>query len=271
MTKTVLITGSSSGIGEATVIAFAKAGWKVAATSRRPQKAQFQAYPNVNIYKLDVVKIDEVKRVFRQVMKDFGHIDAVVNNAGYGLKGVFEAIKPAQIQAQFDTNVFGLMNVTREAIGVMRPRRSGVIIQVASMGGRLTFPLYSMYHASKWAVEGFSESLHFELRSFNIGVKIIEPGVINTKFYSSSRHFVRADAFLGYDEFTKKVDKVSQDAGSNGVAPEKVAQTILRATLDKNTNKLRYTVGRPAPQLLWLRKILPERLFLRLIRLGYRV
>lgn len=270
MSKTILITGSSSGIGKATVEAFAETGWNVAATSRSLDATQFEEWDNVKSYQLDVTNQGSIEKAFTQVIKDFKMIDVVVNNAGYALDGVFEAMDDEQIRRQFDTNLFGLMSVTRAAIQVMRPAGIGTIIQVASMGGRLTFPLYSIYHASKWAVEGFSESLQYELGQHGIRVKIIEPGVIHTEFYGSSRAFVKPARGLGYDNFVTKVEKVSQSSGANGKSPEVVAKTILRAANDES-RKLRYIVGSPAPMLLALRKLLPERVFFWIVKKNYRI
>lgn len=270
MAKTVLITGSSGGIGRATVELFARAGWQVAATSRSANKKLFDKWPNVTVYKLDVTDKKNIKETFALVHKDFKGIDVVVNNAGYGLDGVFEAIEDEQIHRQFETNVFGLMGVTRQAIKIMRPAKKGTIIQVASMGGRLTFPSYSIYHASKWAVEGFSEALNYEAGLFGIRIKIIEPGVIKTEFYGSSRALVKPLPGTGYDEFVAKVEKVSQGSGANGRPPEQVAKTIIKAANDPG-RKLRYAVGSPAPLLLALRKLLPERVFFWIVRKNYRI
>ncbi len=268
--KTVLITGSSSGIGKAVVEAFAAAGWNVAATSRKADKQLFEKWHNVKAYPLDVTNNKSIEDAFTAVGKDFKTVDVVVNNAGYGLDGVFEAMDDEQIQRQFETNVFGLMSVTREAIKIMRPGGSGTIIQIASMGGRLAFPLYSVYHASKWAVEGFSESLQYEVGLFGIRVKIIEPGVIKTDFYGRSRSLVTPPSKLGYDGFVAKVEKVSQDSGAKGQPSELVAATILKAAED-TSRKLRYVVGAPAPLLLGLRKLLPERIFYWIVRKSYRI
>ena len=138
------------------------------------------------------------------------------------------------------------------------------------MGGRVTFPLYSVYHSSKWAVEGFSESLHYELRQFGLQIKIIEPGVIYTEFYGRSRELAKPLPSLGYGTFVSKVESVSHSAGNNGEPPEIVAKTILRAATS-SSNKLRYVVGSPAPVLLALRKILPERAFYWIVRMRYRI
>lgn len=269
-TRTVLVTGSATGIGKATVEEFAKAGWRVAATSRHPDSKLFEVWPNVRVYDLDVTNKRSIEVAFTAVSREFKTIDVVVNNAGYGLDGIFEEITEAQIRSQFETNVFGLMNVTREAIKVMRPAKGGTIIQVASMGGRLAFPLYSVYHASKWAVEGFSESLRYELEQFNVRIKIIEPGVINTAFYGNSRVGVESSRGLGYNDFARRVKKFSQDSGAKGEPPQLVAKTILKAANDAS-RKLRYIVGAPAPILLSLRKVLPGRAYYWLVRKIYHI
>lgn len=177
MKKTILITGTSSGIGKSTAIEFAKNGWNVIATQRNPEKeTDFKTFNNVKLYPLDVTNLDSITQVFKKVKEEFGTIDVVLNNAGYGVDGAFEAMSDEVIEKQFNTNVFGLMRVTREAIKAMRPSGGGTIIQISSMGGKITFPLYSIYHSTKFAVEGFTESLHYELAQFNIKLKLIEPG-----------------------------------------------------------------------------------------------
>ncbi len=273
MAKTVLITGSSSGIGKAAVSVFAEAGWQVAATSRGPLPtagSPKSAMSKVKYYVLDVTKPQSIAAAFTAVTNVFGSIDVVVNNAGYGQKGIFENLTDNQIRAQFETNVFGLMHVTKAALQVMRPRKTGTIIQVSSMGGRVTFPMYSIYHSSKWAVEGFSESLQYELRQVGITIKIIEPGVIKTNFYSNKKISTKPDSLLGYDNFINNSDSVTQNAGNNGVSPQVVAKTIFKAATDGST-KLRYSTGKPAPALLFARKLLPERMFFWLMRLGYKI
>ena len=140
MKKTVLVTGTSSGIGKATVFEFAKMGWNVIATQRNPEnELDFNKLPNVKMYSLDVTNLESIKQTISQAQKDFGKIDVVVNNAGYGVDGAFEAMSDEIIEKQFNTNVFGLMRVTREAIKHMRPNGGGMIIQISSMGGKITF------------------------------------------------------------------------------------------------------------------------------------
>jgi NAD(P)-dependent dehydrogenase (short-subunit alcohol dehydrogenase family) len=266
--KTVLITGTSSGIGRAAAQHFARKGWNVAATMRRPDADNVLAsLPNTKLYALDVTSNDSIESAMESVVRDFGAIDCLVNNAGYGVDGVFEAMSDEVIVKQFETNVFGLMKTTRAVIPRMRANNGGSIVQVASMGGRITFPLFSIYHGTKWAVEGFSESLHYELRPFNIHVKIVEPGAIKTDFYGRSRVFVGGDR-AEYRSIVEKAEKVSQGPAQSGAPPELVAATIEKAS--RNTGrKLRFPVGAPAPMLLALRRVLPESWFFAIVRGSY--
>jgi short-subunit dehydrogenase len=268
--QTVLITGASSGIGIAAAIYFANKGWNVAATMRSPEKETgLSSFSNVKLYALDVTKPETIEASIQSTIKDFGKIDALVNNAGFGADGVFELMDDAFIEKQFNTNVFGLMRVTRAIIPYFRKQNSGTIIQVASMAGRLTFPLYSIYHGTKWAVEGFSEALQYELLQFNIKVKIIEPGVIKTDFYGRSRAFTGFD-FAPYKSFTQKVEKLSQETGNNGENPEVVAKAIFKAASD-GSSKMRYPTGFPAPILLILRKLIPDSWWFGLVKLSYKI
>lgn len=268
----ILVTGASSGIGRATVEAFASAGWQVAATMRRQEDGQdLAAHAGVRVFSLDVTSTESVEAAVAAVHEAFGRLDAVVNNAGYGVDGVFESMDDDLIRRQFETNVFGLMRVTRAVLPHMRRRGSGTIVQVSSMGGRVTFPLYSVYHGTKWAVEGFSESLAFELRPFGIRVRLVEPGKIKTDFYARSRERSAPPAHGGYDDFVARCEAISLAGGeAAGASPAVVAETILRAVTDRGW-RLRYPVAPPAPLLVRLRSILPEAWFLRLIRRHYGI
>lgn len=167
--KTVLITGTSSGIGREAVKYFQARGWNVAATMRKPEnEKEFVKLKNVHCLRLDVEDEKSISRAIKETVKKFGAIDVLVNNAGYSVWGPFEAVSTEKIQHQFDVNVFGVMNVTRGILPYFREQKKGTIINVASMAGHASFPFYSLYHATKWAIEGFSESLAFELRPLNI-------------------------------------------------------------------------------------------------------
>ncbi|QKQ73057.1 SDR family oxidoreductase [Nostoc sp. TCL240-02] len=270
MPKTVFITGTSSGIGKFTTIYFARQGWNVAATMRNPSQDQnFREFSNIKVYFLDVTDNNSIQTAIASAIQDFGQIDVLVNNAGYGVDGVFEAMTDEIIAKQFNTNVFGLMRITQAIIPHLRQQGGGTIIQIASMGGRITFPLYSIYHSSKWAVEGFSEALHYELEPFNIKIKIIEPGVIKTEFYENNRAIVRDDLPM-YQPLVDTAQRVSQEAGRKGEPPELVAQAIFKAAID-HSYKMRYPVGQPAPILLMLRKLLPDYWFFSIIKRIYKV
>ena len=264
--KTVLITGASSGIGKATAKYFQEQGWNVAATMRAPEKeTELNSLSNVKLYRLDVLDSKSIEQAIKDTIQDFGSIDALVNNAGYGATGIFEASNDEQIKRQFDTNVFGLMRVTRAIIPHFRANKKGHIINVSSMGGRLTFPLYSLYHGTKWAVEGFSESLHFELRPFGIKVKIVEPGPIQTDFYDRSADIIEVGDLTMYSEYAEKVMKNSNEAGQKAELPIVVAKTIFKAA-NNTSAKMRFAVGKPGPMLLWLRKRIPETWFFAMMR-----
>ncbi|WP_046247119.1 SDR family oxidoreductase [Hymenobacter terrenus] len=270
--KTVLITGASSGIGKAAARLFAGRGWQVAATMRNPAKeTELGQLPNVRLYALDVTNSESVETAFAAALRDFGGLDALVNNAGYGVDGVFEAMTDETIIRQLDTNVLGLMRCTRAVIPHFRQQGHGTIVQIASVGGRVTFPLYSIYHATKWAVEGFSESLQYELEPHGIRVKIVEPGAIKTDFYDRSREFImRDDLRPAYGAFVQKVEKVSQDAGAKAVGPESVAEIIFRTATDGSA-KLRYPIAYPANLLLPLRRITSDGLFRRIVKSSYKI
>lgn len=271
MKKTILITGTSSGIGKATVFEFAHMGWNVIATQRTPEKEKdFAQLSNVTLLPLDVTSVNSIHTAFSEAKKKFGKIDVVVNNAGYGVDGPFEAITDDIIEKQFNTNVFGLMRVTREAIQSMRPNGGGIIIQISSMGGKITFPLYSIYHATKFAVEGFSESLHYELAQFNIKLKLIEPGPIVTDFYGRSRQLVTPTHTNQYDTFMQKFTEAADKVMKEAEGPEVVAKSIYKAAT-ANSNQMRYAVGKPGPLLLQLRKMLSDRLYFWMVRKSYRL
>jgi NAD(P)-dependent dehydrogenase (short-subunit alcohol dehydrogenase family) len=165
---------------------------------------------------------------------DIGQLEAVVNNAGYGLVGTFESMGEEAIRRQFETNVFGLMRVCRAALPQLRGqnqgRGGGVLINVASMGGRLTFPFYSVYHASKWAVEGFSESLAFEVEALGVRVKIIEPGAIKTDFYSRSAEVAHNRALSAYNEIVDRGTARMKKLGANGAEGAKASKEDEKET-----------------------------------------
>ncbi len=264
MNKVILITGASSGIGKETVKLFQTKNWKVAATMRSLEKAEdLQKITDVKCFRLDVTDIESIKSAIESTIEKFGGIDAIVNNAGYGLVGAFEASTTEQIEKQFQTNVFGVMNVCREILPYFREQKRGTIVNVASVGGRITFPLYSLYHASKWAVEGFSESLQYEVKQFGIKVKIIEPGPIKTDFYDRSMALTNKEGLTAYDYFIDQALPNMQKAGENAPDGTVVAEVIYKAVTDDSW-KMRYSVNTKG--ILAARKFLPDNLFFKLVK-----
>ncbi len=256
MEKVVLITGASSGIGKETAKLFQSKNWKVAATMRDLSKSDdLQRIADVECFALDVTDTDSIKKAVADTIEKFGRLDAVVNNAGYWLFGAFEAASPDQLQRQFDTNVFGMMNVCREVLPYFRKQKRGTIINISSIGGRIAFPAASAYCASKFAVEGFSESLRYELKQFNVRVKLVEPGPIQTDFYGRSEDEAANDAAIKYESFVTSVRENMQNAADTAPNGSIVAQTIYDAASD-GSGKFRYGVNTKG--ILIARKLLPD-------------
>ncbi len=264
MTQTVFITGASSGIGRSTARLFQERGWNVAATMRSPDHAGDWIKQDRTLgLRLDVTDGESIRVAIDRAVSQFGAVDVLVNNAGYGTVGPFEASTPEQVERQIATNVTGLMNVTRAFLSHFRERRRGVIVNVSSVGGRLTFPLYSVYHATKWAVEGFSEALVYELEPFGIRVKIIEPGPIKTDFYDRSLDVLSRPGLTAYDGFVARAMPALQKAGADAPGPEIVARTIYRAATD-GRRRLRYPAN--SASALWLRRLLPTGVYMGLVK-----
>ncbi len=264
--KTVLITGCSSGIGLKTAKLFQEKGWNVAATMRTPSKEKFpDTEKNVLILELDVTKPETIKTAIDATIKKFGRIDVIVNNAGYAVTGPFELASEEQIQRQFDTNVYGPMRVIQAILPHFREKKSGTIINISSMGGRMTFPLYSLYHSTKWAIEGFTEGLQYELEEFGITLKLIEPESIRTDFYTRSADKIDGKKLGPYKNFYEGTMQQIMTSGQYGLKPKKVAQVIFKAATSRS-KKFRYQVGFRSFALLFLKRILPHRLYYIMVR-----
>ncbi len=266
MKKTILITGSSSGIGRATAQYFSQNGWNVAATMRKPEnEKEIKESSSMKLYRLDVQNEDSIQKSIEKVISDFGKIDVVLNNAGYGAMGPFEAATTDQIKRQFDVNVFGLMAVIQHILPHFRQNNSGTIINVSSIAGRLTMPLYSLYHGTKWAVEGFSESLAFELAQFGIKIKIIEPGVIKTDFTGRSADVLVKEGLDSYETLIKSFDEKFAKFIDKAADPKLVAQTIYKAATD-TSNRMRYLVGKDAKMLWTIRRYVGDSVAIKLTK-----
>lgn len=255
MKQTIFITGASSGIGKATSLYFAAKGWNVIASMRNPEKENdLSVHENITLLKADVNDYSSVNEAIRQGISKFGQIDVLLNNAGYGQQGIFEAISNQKIREQFEVNVFGLMETTRAILPHFRERKSGTIINITSGAGRVTVPLVSVYAASKFAIEGFSEALSYELDSQNIKVKIIEPGYIATPFYERAKADYATDPELvDYNDFQADMNDLFSSFGAMKTATaEDVAETIFNAATD-GTFQLRYVIGPDLEQMIALR------------------
>ncbi|WP_353719228.1 SDR family oxidoreductase [Dyadobacter sp. 676] len=269
MSKTILITGASSGIGKAAALHFARNGWNVVATMRSPQTAP-EGFDNIFVTRLDVQLPGTIDEAIAAGIARFGRIDAVVNNAGYGQYGIFEAVTPEQVQAQFDVNVFGVMNTIRAILPHFREQKSGLIINISSGAGRFTLPLISLYNASKFALEGFSESLSFELAALNITVKIVEPGGTSTNFIKTSEEKYSAKPLPEYDRFLNAAFRMFDNLkGMQLATAEEVAETIYEAATD-GTNTLRYLIGNEDFQRrVQNRLTLPDQAYIESVREAY--
>lgn len=252
--KTIFITGASSGIGKATAVYFAEKGWNVAATMRFPEKEkELQKYPAIKLFCLDVEKKETITQAVKDALVEFGTIDVLLNNAGYGSTGIFEAADDREIRRQFDVNVFGLMDVTKALLPHFRSQQDGLIMNVTSAGGRVVLPITSLYHATKFAVEGFTESLAFELHSQGIRVKLIEPGVVLTDFSGRSMAFFKDDSLEDYKTYSRDLLEKMKQLSSGGFSPEIVAREIYQAAIDKS-NQLRYVIGEDAEEFIALKE-----------------
>ncbi|MFC7503533.1 SDR family NAD(P)-dependent oxidoreductase [Nocardioides sp. CPCC 206347] len=260
--KTVLITGCSSGIGAATAARLAAHGWDVWATARRPEVLGELEAAGCHTLALDVTDEASMVTAVDTVLDGAGRIDALVNNAGYSQSGALESLDVDDVRRQFETNVFGLIRLTQLVLPAMREQGSGRVVNIGSMGGKLTFPGGGAYHASKYAVEALSDALRFEVGGFGIKVVLIEPGLITTNFEAA----VAAGMPTGegpYARFNELVQSSTSDVYNGPMArfggpPEAVAKVIEKA-LTRAHPKPRYTVTISAPAAMAARKVLGDR------------
>lgn len=272
MKKTVLLTGCSSGIGAATARLFASRDWNVIATMRTPStEPDWSRLEQVIVRRLDVTDPASIESAIGEGLARFGKIDALINNAGFGLTGVFESFSREKIQEQFDVNLFGVMDVTRALLPHFRENNAGTIINVSSRAGLVSFPMLSLYCASKAALEAFSESLAYELAAQNIVVKIVEPGggVTGTRFPQTTGAQA-AEPPVDYDEFVARTKKIfATMAAKVATSSEDVAGAIYQAATD-GTNRLRYFVGEDTGGLIRARQQKSEEEYLEFMRAHFR-
>jgi short-subunit dehydrogenase len=249
--KVAIVTGSSTGIGYATSLLLARNRFHTYATMRNikksgdiPQIANKERLP-LQVIQLDVNDIASIRNSIEKVESENERIDVLVNNAGYGLIGAFEDLSVEEIKAQFETNFFGVIRLTQQVLPIMRKQKSGMIVNVSSGAGRIGFPGMSAYVSSKFALEGLSESMSYELEPFGIKVIIIEPGVIRTNFKKNSvisKKSIDNSSISPYSSIIQKMDASISSIIEHATPPEEVAKAILHAVTSNNP-ELRYLVG----------------------------
>ena len=242
--KSIFITGSSSGLGRATAKLFASKGWKVIATMRNPEKeTELNNISGVSLMALDITNPSQITSVVEAVMAS-GGVDVVFNNAGYGLSGPLEGLTDEQIMRMVNTNMLGAIRTTKAFVPYFRERRAGLFINTTSIGGLMTVPFNSIYHATKWALEGWSESMAFELNQFGIGMKTVSPGGMKTDFFTRSFDAGRHPA---YDELVDRVMSKITDPKQMETysSPGQIAEVVYEAATN-GKNQLRYVAGEDA-------------------------
>lgn len=264
--KTILITGTSSGIGKETAILFADKGWNVAATMRNEEKlSMFAGNAGIKTYLLDVKSKSSVAACIKQVVRDFGKIDALVNNAGIYLINPLETTPDDTLDDIIETNIKGVLYTTKAIVEHFRRNNAGTIVNISSIAGRATFPFQSVYHASKWAIEGLSESLYYELEPTGIRVKLVEPGVVNTPLYKSVQDFPVDEYPDVYKAPFRKAHHSLMGRVQKGYSPKQDAITIYKA-VNSNNSKLRYTTDSTTKLTVFLKWACPLSVFRMLIK-----
>ncbi|MCL6333822.1 oxidoreductase [Pectobacterium carotovorum subsp. carotovorum] len=268
--KVILVTGASSGIGEATALRLKASGHTVYAAARRIERMQKLAEADIRVLPLDVTDSVSVQTVVDTIIAECGRIDVVVNNAGYGSYGAVEEVSPEEGRAQFDVNVFGAVRLTQLVLPHMRAQRSGTVMNITSMGGKIYTPLGAWYHGTKFALEAISDCLRLEVEPFGIDVVVIEPGGIKTEWAD-----IAAAKLLdvsGHGAYAKQAEAmadsmVGESSRKRQSSPQVIADTIAQA-VNARRPKTRYAVGFGAKPMICIRRLLSDRLFDRFMRMA---
>ena len=268
MKKIVLITGASSGIGKATAEKLLEEGYTVYAAARGVDKMADLKKKGAHLLKMDVTNENELKKGINKIIKDQKRIDVLFNNAGYGLYGSVEDTPIEDTRKQFEVNMFGLARLTQLVLPHMRKQKSGLIINTSSMGGKIYTPLGAWYHATKHAVEGWSDCLRIELKQFGINVVVVEPGGIETPWGSiAADHIERIAKGGAYEKFSKKVadSTRSRYETPGALSPPSVIAEVVSEAISSDYPKTRYVAGKFAKSMMFIRKWLGDRVFDRLL------
>jgi NAD(P)-dependent dehydrogenase (short-subunit alcohol dehydrogenase family) len=267
-TSVALVTGGSSGIGEATATKLHQAGYTVYAAARRVHRMEHLAESGIRPLAMDVTDDQSIQTAVKQILAEAGRIDVLVNNAGYGSYGALEDVPLSEARAQFEVNVFGAARLTQLVLPHMRNQRSGTIVNITSMGGKIYTPLGTWYHATKFALEAISDCLRMELKPFGIDVVVIEPGGIKTEWAGIAADKVRAVS--GSGPYARQGNAVADSLSSESTQrrsspPTLIADTIAKAVTARRP-KTRYAVGYGAKPMIFLHALLPNRTFDAFIR-----
>jgi len=264
MSKTILITGASSGMGKHAALQLIAEGNIVYGAARRVELMKELVVAGGHAIKLDITDENQIIDGVKQIIKEQGKIDVLVNNAGYGLYGAVEDISMEDARRQFDVNIFGLARITQEVLPHMRKQKSGRIINISSMGGKIYTPLGAWYHATKHALEGWSDCLRLELKQFNIDVVIIEPGAIKTEFGDvMSEPLLKNSGEGPYKKMAHIMSKATAETYSEKgkPSPPSVISNLISKAITAKKPKTRYAAGKMAKPLMWIRKYLGDRIF----------
>ncbi|HWR14563.1 MAG TPA: SDR family oxidoreductase [Terriglobales bacterium] len=278
--RVAVITGTSSGIGLLSTVELARNGFRVVATMRNLERrtaldqalASAGVAANVDIRQLDVTKPESISACIGSVVRDHGRIDLLVNNAGFPLAGFAEDVQLEELREQFETNFFGHVSVTRAALPTMRTQKSGQIIMISSIAGRAGQPSLSSYCSSKYALEGWTESLRMEIRSVGIKVSLIEPGAYDTDIWLKNAKLARG----AFDNSSPNIERARRfrDFVTSGKIrkgdPRKVAQLVVRVANDPHP-KVRYVIGHDAHLQVWLKRLTPFRVYEKLITKAIKI
>lgn len=262
MKKVVLITGASSGIGKETALQLIKEGYVVYGAARRVNRMDDLVELGGHSIEMDITNEDQVASCVQQIIKEQGKIDVLINNAGYAIYGSVEDVTIEDARRQFEVNLFGLARLTQEVLPFMRKEKSGKIINISSIGGKIYFPLGAWYHATKHALEGWSDCLRIETKQFGIDVVIIEPGAISTEFGDVVTGPMTTVAKDGaYEKITRKFVSTLTNLDQKDYSPPSVIADTISKAIKANKPKTRYAVGKLSGSMLFMRRWLSDKRF----------
>ncbi|MGH2784737.1 MAG: oxidoreductase [Actinomycetota bacterium] len=272
VSKSVLITGCSTGIGRVTAERLLKGGWKVTATARRVETIKDLADAGARVLALDVTDESSMSTAVKTVEAADGAVGVLINNAGYGLQGPVEEVPVDEMRRQFDTNVFGLVRMCQLVLPGMRRQGWGRIVNLSSIGGKLVFPGGGLYHGTKHAIEAISDALRFEVRPFGVKVILVEPGTVLTPFGDTATSSISTGGpYAAFKEGLADTVKGAYEGtmAKMAIGPEKVAKVIEKA-IASSRPRTRYAVGAPARMGIAMRRVTPDRVFDMVLRSQFK-